>query len=114
MLGDRISSTVDLTAAYTILSFTATLLAVYVMQQSWHDNMSKTDPKWLQWSRRSAFALLALGVMWVLQDVVTTGARPHPALMLVVIALNLQYFTRAVLLFLHRDRVPPRQQVRQR
>lgn len=114
MLGDRIAATVDLTAAYTILSFTAALLAVYVMQQSWHDRMSQTDPPWLQWSRRCAFMLLALGLMWVLQDITQTGQRPDPALMLVVIAINLQYFTRAVLLFLHRSRPVPPHQVRQR
>jgi len=41
---DRLLEGVDLTAAYSVLAVVGALLAVHVMQSSWHDEVAKQDP----------------------------------------------------------------------
>lgn len=101
--------TLDLTGLYIILSLTGALLAVYVMQATWHDPSSQNDPHWLQWSRRFGLWLLGLALGWSLLYLVQRGYRPEPHEVLLVIAVNIIYVGRSILLYLHRNDAKPSQ-----
>lgn len=95
--------TQDLTGPFTLLSFTAALLALFVMQATWNDALSQTDPVWLQWARRLSYVGLILAMMWVLLSMDDHGWVPTPPVFGLLLSLNLMFFVRALNLFHHRN-----------
>lgn len=60
------TSTVNV--AYTIAAMIVAGLLVYIMQKVEDDRWSKTDPLWLQWVRRAAFATTAILLLYSTQS----------------------------------------------
>lgn len=50
--------------AYAIAAMFVAGLLVYVMQKVEDDRWSKTDPLWLQWTRRAAFVATAIVLLY--------------------------------------------------
>ncbi len=51
-------------SAYIVAAFIVVMLLMYIMQKVEYDRWSKTDPLWLQWTRRFAFVTAALVLLY--------------------------------------------------
>jgi len=60
--------TSSINLAYTITAMIVAGLLVYIMQKVEDDRWSKTDPLWLQWSRRAAFVTAAILLLYSIES----------------------------------------------
>jgi cell division protein FtsW (lipid II flippase) len=103
LLTQAVQAPHDLTGPFILLSFTGAILALFVMQATWNDALSQTDPPWLQWIRRMTYIALILAMMWVILSMDDHGWVPTPPIFTLMLALNLMFFVRAINLFHHRN-----------
>ena len=54
----------SVSVAYAVVAMFVAGLLVYVMQKVEDDRWSKTDPLWLQWTRRAAFVITAITLLY--------------------------------------------------
>lgn len=93
---------VDSQGGYAALALLCAMLTLYVMQMTWHDKSSKQDPVWAQWTRRSAFSLFILGLLWRAAFSNQAGYQPTLPEFMIVLAITLMFAVRAVILYSHR------------
>jgi predicted membrane channel-forming protein YqfA (hemolysin III family) len=93
----------DLSSLYIVLTFLCAFLALYVMQASWHESVTHSDPEWLQSVKRISHVMLIWGLMWSLAWATKYNYLPTPPDLLVLGALTVMFAARAVLLYRHRN-----------
>lgn len=96
----------DLTVCFQVVSFICALLVLYVMQQTWHDPVSRGDSMSFRVARRVAHVLIALGLAWNISYHDTRSLPASAPEFLTVVGFTLNFLVRAIILHRHRnDRV---------
>jgi hypothetical protein len=58
----------NMVAVFWSVAGLAVVLALYVMQQTEHDEINKKDPRWIQWLRRAGFCAMAVLLGYAMLD----------------------------------------------
>ena len=97
---NRVLESYDLTGLHTIAALFGVLVAIHLMQLSWHSVEDYQDPAAIRWAHRTGLALIALALLWSVNYAEVKHWQPWPADVFVIIALDFALVMRAITLHL--------------
>lgn len=96
MIVDRFLESIDLRTWHMLLSLLGFFIVVYVMQLTHWEAEDDVDPAYIRHLRRVSLALLAWSMLWSLSYQETKNWQPWPPEILMILALDMIMFIRAL------------------
>ena len=90
----------DLTGLHTLAALFGVLVAIHLMQLSWHSVEDQQDAPWVRWLHRFGLAFTAMTMLWSVNYAEVKHWQPWPADVFIIIAVDLALAIRALTLHL--------------
>jgi hypothetical protein len=102
---DQILEDWDLSLVLMTLAMLGFFLAVYVNQLTHYEAEDHNDPWFIRMMRNAAYMMLAWGFLWTLSYANAKGWQPWPPVILIIVAVDIILFNRALAIKAHIRRI---------